>query len=73
MATLFKINKPLIVLVSLLAAATSALADKTDPIGNLWLIYGVGTGKNNIVFVADLPSMLYGVLRESGSWLGLQT
>lgn len=56
MSGIFRLGGVLIVLASLLTGFNSALADSKDPVGDWWLVYSVGTGKNNIVFVADLTS-----------------
>ncbi|WP_350022929.1 MULTISPECIES: hypothetical protein [Pseudomonas] len=57
MPEFLKLNKYVIPITLLLAASTSAIADKANPIGDWWRVYSIGTGKNNIVFVADLTSM----------------
>ena len=57
MSGIFRLGGVLIVLASLLTGFNSVLADSKDPVGDWWLVYSVGTGKNNIVFVADLTSM----------------
>lgn len=57
MSEFLRLNKGVITLTLLLTASTSAIADKANPIGDWWSVFSTGTGKNNIVFVADLTSM----------------
>lgn len=54
------------ILTTLLTASASAIADNASPIGDWWRVLSIGTGKNNIVFVADLNSMTPGSKTAGG-------
>jgi hypothetical protein len=57
MLSLFKLKK-LFTIMALASAATSALAEGPDPVGDWWIIYGNGIAHKNIMYVADRTSVL---------------